>query len=113
MPLTRSLRRLFFGILFVLLLVLAVNNRQSVTLSFFPLPYEIDLPLFLFGLVMLLGGYIWGGFTGISKRFSAHYQVKREKQRAAALSNEVTGLRAQQAAQESVEPSVAPMLVHE
>ncbi|WP_417812936.1 LapA family protein [Thalassospira alkalitolerans] len=40
----------------ILIAIFAVSNRASVTLSLWPLPYEIDLPLFLPIMVALLIG---------------------------------------------------------
>ncbi|MBX2830169.1 MAG: LapA family protein [Rhodospirillales bacterium] len=40
----------------VLIAVFSVSNRAAVTLSLWPLPYEIDLPLFLPIMVALLVG---------------------------------------------------------
>jgi len=40
----------------VLIAVFSVSNRAAVTLSLWPLPYEIDLPLFLPIMVALLIG---------------------------------------------------------
>lgn len=40
----------------VLIAVFAVSNRTAVTLSLWPLPYEVDLPLFLPIMVALLLG---------------------------------------------------------
>ena len=44
----------------VLIAVFAVSNRESVTLSLWPLPFEIDLPLFLPIMVALLLGLGFG-----------------------------------------------------
>ncbi|WP_417830116.1 LapA family protein [Thalassospira sp.] len=44
----------------VLIAVFAVSNREPVTLSLWPLPFEIDLPLFLPIMVALLIGLGFG-----------------------------------------------------
>ncbi|HKT16444.1 MAG TPA: LapA family protein [Stellaceae bacterium] len=44
----------------VILIVFAVNNRDAVTLSFWPLPLTLQAPLYLIALVMLLVGFLIG-----------------------------------------------------
>lgn len=44
----------------VLITIFAVSNRALVTLSFWPLPFEIDLPLFLPLLLALVLGLVIG-----------------------------------------------------
>ncbi|MFH1805902.1 MAG: LapA family protein [Pseudomonadota bacterium] len=40
----------------ILLTIFAVSNRQTVTLSLWPLPYEIDMPLFAPVMLALVAG---------------------------------------------------------
>ena len=44
----------------VVLIVFAVNNRDAVTLSFWPLPLTLQAPLYLVALIMLLVGFLVG-----------------------------------------------------
>jgi len=80
--------------LIVLGVIFAVSNRSRVSLTFFPLPFNVEMPLFLFAIVVLtlgiwLGWMIahWGGFRYRRAR-------KNADKRVAALENELGGLRA-------------------
>lgn len=54
--------RLVIAVVAILVIVdLAVVNRSNVTLSFWPLPYTSDMPLFIVGAVCLVFGAIIGG----------------------------------------------------
>jgi uncharacterized integral membrane protein len=44
----------------VVLIVFAVNNRDAVTLSFWPLPVTLEAPVYLIVLLSLLAGFLIG-----------------------------------------------------
>lgn len=44
----------------VVLIVFAVNNRDGVTLSFWPLPVTLEAPVYLIVLLCLLAGFLIG-----------------------------------------------------
>jgi len=58
------MKRLFFWIVLVplagLLVVFAVTNRQGITLDLWPLPFQVDLPLYLALLGTLILGFVVG-----------------------------------------------------
>jgi len=56
----RFIRVVIGAFLLLLLVVFAVANRQSVAVSLDPLPFAIDLPLYLLVFVIFLLGLVLG-----------------------------------------------------
>ncbi len=57
----RMIKWLVLGPVAVIVIVLSVANRHTVTFSLAPLPFEIDAPLYLLLLAALLIGVVLGG----------------------------------------------------
>ena len=74
-----------------------VSNRGDVDLSLYPLPFEVSLPTYLFFLVTLAVGYIWGIFSNSVSTFRHKRVAKKEHSKVEALEQEVASLRAQKA----------------
>lgn len=56
--------RLVIAILAILVIVdMAVVNRDYVSISFWPLPYTSDMPLFIIGAICLVVGAVLGGIA--------------------------------------------------
>jgi lipopolysaccharide assembly protein A len=55
----------------------AVSNRQLVSLGLWPLPFLVDLPLYLLVLLMLLAGFV----VGVSAAWIAGRRLRRELRR--------------------------------
>lgn len=79
----RFLRGLIGAVLFVLLVVFAVGNRQTVTINTDPLPFAVDLPLYLLVFVALFSGLVLGVLAGKWNAWAAGRR-RRAKQQAAA-----------------------------
>lgn len=96
----RSVYRVIkIAILLLILLaviIFAVSNRQEIMLSLFPLPFEVGLPLYLFFLVTLLIGYMWGLLSGSVASLKHRRNAKSEHKKAKALQDEVATLRVKQ-----------------
>ena len=97
----RKIKRAILSILLVsltvLFIVFAVANRGALVLSFFPLPYTLEMPTFLFALLVFSVGIVIGGFS-LSVKLAKHKRfLKLERQRSKALENEVKALRMEQA----------------
>jgi len=58
--LLRLLKGLIIAILLVLLGIFAVANRQAISLSLDPLPFAIDLPLYLLVFLVFAAGLVLG-----------------------------------------------------
>lgn len=73
----------------------AVENRDAVTLSLFPLPYNAELPLFLLAMVFFMFGIAVAGTLATLKFYRSKVQFFAMKRKVEALENEIGGLRAE------------------
>lgn len=93
-----ALKRFFFqilGLIFaVAYLTFAMVNRETVTLDIAPLPYLIEMRLFLLVGILLLIGIIIGWLVASGECRRRYLLKKDTTQRVAALENEVKALRA-------------------
>lgn len=76
----RFLRVLFAALLLIILVVFAVSNRQGVAVSLEPLPFILDLPLYLLVFLVFLVGLVAGAVLG---RLNAWSAARRKRQIAA------------------------------
>jgi len=56
----RTLRWVLIGLLALILVIFAIDNRQVITLSLWPLPFELSTGLYLVVLLALLLGFLLG-----------------------------------------------------
>lgn len=77
--------RVFIGALLLLILVVfAVANKDAVTVSIDPLPFEIELPLYLLVFAVFFIGLVFGVVIGRLNAWSAaRRKTEAEKQRQA------------------------------
>lgn len=75
--------------------VFAVDNRQLVHLSLFPLPYEADLPLFLSAILFFFVGLLFGFYQAVGRHAALRSQIKAEQKRVSALENQIDSLRSE------------------
>ena len=74
------MRAVYWAVIVVassLLIAFAVSNRGTVSLGLWPLPFLIDLPLYLLVLLLLLAGFVVGAATA----WTAGRRVRRELRR--------------------------------
>jgi len=69
----------FVALLAIAVITLSVGNREAVSFSLFPLPFVMDIPLFI---LILLGGFI-GVLLGAFRTWMANGKL-RQKNRAQA-----------------------------
>lgn len=102
----RWLRTLSFLLIALILVALIVANRHSTTVHFAPLPYDLEMPLYLiFFAGIFLGLFIAGIVTSL-KRMGGALERQRLKRQARELSQEKTVL--QDALDESLKQETAP-----
>ena len=78
-----------------LLIPFAVSNREPVSLRFWPLPFLLDLPLYLLVLFLLLAGFVTGAAaTWIAGR-RLRRELRRRRRRVEALERELVVARSQ------------------
>ncbi|MBM3597960.1 MAG: LapA family protein [Alphaproteobacteria bacterium] len=93
----------------------AVSNREPVALQMWPLPYAVELPVYMVALGMLLAGFVLGAFvawaTGLGARrrarADAREQIRARAAEAESLERELAELRRQTAQQAGVRSSAA------
>lgn len=71
----------------------AVANRGSVKLSLLPLPFEIELPLYLVALGAMLAGLILGGLIACLSAGRLRRRARQSAREAEAASREAQALR--------------------
>lgn len=82
-------------------------NRQDVAIDFWPLEYQLSLPVALVLLGSLLTGLVVGAFLMWLRAAAARARARRAEQRAAILEREITELKRSAAAAGTVAPRLA------
>ena len=78
-----------------LLIPFALSNREPVSLGFWPLPFLVDLPLYLLVVLLLLAGFVIGASaTWIAGRRTRR-ELRRRRRRVEALERELVASRSQ------------------
>jgi lipopolysaccharide assembly protein A len=90
----RTIKTILTVIAVIVFTVFAVANRTTVAISLFPLPYSVDVPLFLLVLLCFALGVMFAGLTMGTKLSRSNRMLKKERKHATALHNELTGLKA-------------------
>ena len=78
-----------------LLIPFALSNREPVSLGFWPLPFLIDLPLYLLVLLLLLGGFVIGATASWIAGRRIRRELRRRRRRVDALERELVAARSQ------------------
>lgn len=73
----------------------AVSNREAVTLEIWPVPYVLDMPLYLVGLGGLLLGFLSGGFISWISAGRTRSRARQAERRVKEQDRELRDLRAQ------------------
>ncbi len=87
----------------VLVISFAVSNRDQAVLKLWPLPFELEMPLFLPVLGALVVGFIAGGFVAWWSGGRYRRLARRQNSRLKRLSAEAESLRAREAEQVDAE----------
>ena len=77
------------------LALFAMSNREAVTLGLWPLPFELDLPLYLAILTALLIGFVLGVLAAWIAGRHQRRENRRRGRRIAMLEREVAATQAQ------------------
>lgn len=77
----------------ITLIAFAVANRHGMAISFYPLPYEILLPTYLFAAGFFLLGFVAAVISGGFRRGGQSLRLRTSRKRIDALENEVEGLK--------------------
>jgi lipopolysaccharide assembly protein A len=73
------------------------SNTSDIAIGLFPLPFEVEMPLYALGLLMLFGGLVAGGLLVSTSHISSHFRFKHERSKLlkqiSAMENELASLR--------------------
>lgn len=92
----------------IFLILFAVSNRETVSIGLWPLPFLVELPLYLlFFLSLLIGALIGAGGAWIAGR-SDRRELRRRRRRIEALERELLATQAQLAERPETPPPALP-----
>ena len=92
------MRAVYWAVIIVaaaLLIPFAVSNRATVSLGLWPLPFLIDLPLYLLVLLLLLAGFVAGAATAWMAGRRVRRELRRRRRRSEALEGELKTARSE------------------
>jgi uncharacterized integral membrane protein len=87
----------------IVLILFAVSNRETISLSLWPLPFLVDLPLYLLFFLSLLIGFLVGGCAAWIAGGRDRGELRRRRRRIQALERELA------VTQSQLEDRTAPM----
>jgi uncharacterized integral membrane protein len=91
----RILYRAVFLVIAIVLILFAVSNRETVSVGFWPLPFLVDVPLYLLCFMSLL----IGALIGVAAAWMAGHRNRRElsarRRRIEALERELMATQSQ------------------
>jgi uncharacterized integral membrane protein len=79
----------------VLLALFAVSNRTPANFAFWPLPFVVELPLYLATLAALLIGFVAGALAAWLAGGSGRREARRRRRRLAVIESELAATQAQ------------------
>ncbi len=87
------MKRLAVFVILGIAATLAISNRNEVTVEFFPLPYAVELPLFLVIILSGACGAIVGGLIIAGKGLKVKRECTFLRRRLNAVENELAALK--------------------
>jgi lipopolysaccharide assembly protein A len=91
----RILYRALLLLVAIVLILFAVSNRETTSLALWPLPFLVDLPLYLlFFLSLLIGGVVGAAMAWFAGRRDRR-ELRRRRRRIEALERELAATQAQ------------------
>ncbi len=79
----------------ILLITFCIVNRGAVSVSLFPFPYEINVPIFILAILCCAVGVVAASLLFKIKLFQVNSLLRKTKQRMEALENENKSLRSE------------------
>lgn len=92
----------------IFLILLAVSNRETVSLTLWPLPFLVDLPLYLVFFLSLLLGSVIGASAAWIAGGRVRRELRRRRRRIEALERELAATQAE--LENRREPAAAALL---
>jgi len=91
----RILYRAGFLVLAIFLILFAVSNRDTVSVAFWPLPFLVDMPLYLLCVLSLVIGTLIGVATAWMAGHGKRRELRSRRRRIEALERELTATQSQ------------------
>ena len=91
----RILYRAGFLVIAIFLILFAVSNRDTVSVAFWPLPFLVDMPLYLLCVLSLVIGTLIGVATGWMAGHGKRRELRSRRRRIEALERELTATQSQ------------------
>lgn len=79
----------------IILILFAVSNHEAVSLTLWPLPFLVDLPLYLLFFLSLLVGFLIGGSAAWIAGRRHRRELRRRRRRIEALERELAATQSQ------------------
>ena len=79
----------------LILIPFAVANRATVSLRLWPLPFLVDLPLYLLAMLLLLAGFVVGAAVAWVGGRRARRELRHRRRRIVVLERELKAARSQ------------------
>lgn len=92
----KILKVCFYGAVILAGVTFAISNRGKVDLTFYPVPFAITMPLFLFTILVFSLGVLWGWLIGKFNSVGHKWAHKKAARRVATLEGELDALRSEQ-----------------
>lgn len=96
----------------LLLVVFAVSNRESITVTLWPLPVAVDAPLYLVVLLILLVGFLVGQIVAWINGAGWRREARQRARRIQSLERELAATQAQLPKHEPARLPVPPASRH-
>jgi len=91
----RILYRAGFLVIAIFLILFAVSNRDTVSVAFWPLPFLVDMPLYLLCVLSLVIGTLIGVATAWMAGHGKRRELRSRRRRIEALERELTATQSQ------------------
>lgn len=77
----------------IIVVLFAVNNSESVALNLWPLPWDIQAPLFLFTLGSIVFGFLFGGLAAWGSGGTTRRKLRQTQHDLAHARDEIAALK--------------------
>ena len=62
----------------IFLIIFSVSNKQLLEIFLWPLPWSIEIPVYLFSLGLLLSGFVFGYIIGWGRAVLKYYEKTKK-----------------------------------
>ena len=63
---------------FIFLIIFSVSNKQFLEIFLWPIPWSIEIPVYLFSLGILLSGFVFGYVIGWARAVLKYYKKTKK-----------------------------------